>query len=59
MDAAGSGSRLLALGGVVGPVTFVGTWLVAGIVKTGSATLKASYAGVNKNVTVMVDRKIK
>jgi hypothetical membrane protein len=50
MHAAGSGSRLLALGGVVGPVAFAGTWFVAGIVKPGYSPLHdpiSDLAGVH------------
>jgi hypothetical membrane protein len=37
--APGSRTRLFALGGVVGPVAFAGTWVVAGIVKSGYSPL--------------------
>jgi hypothetical membrane protein len=50
MHAAGSGNRLLALGGVVGPVAFAGTWFVAGIVKSGYSPLHdpiSDLAGVH------------
>jgi hypothetical membrane protein len=43
-------SQLFALGGIVGPVAFAGTWLVAGIVKPGYSPLHdpiSDLAGVH------------
>jgi hypothetical membrane protein len=48
--ASSTATRWAALGGVVGPVVFVGTWLVAGLVKSGYSPLHdpiSDLAGVH------------